>query len=279
MSRYIKKFDPFLLKGMRYSMHRIIKAINEREKIVIYGYHDVNGIVSVSLLLLALRYLNADVEYFIPNDVNCSRDLSSEDIENHIESLGTDLIITVGCGIKSHYEVELCTRLDIDIIVVDNKSLIEELSNITLINPKQHECNYPFKELSGCGVVYKLVQALSRYYKITAFNKYIDLVMFGIISSKEPLINENRVFVEAGIEQLHHTNNYGIRALLKIHEISKINLMNISRLIYTLIPTINAVGSMDNAKIVVELFTTTDNLRAEQIGKYLAKEAKNCCFT
>lgn len=268
-------YNPFLLKGMEDALYRIVKAINEREKIVLYGFYDVDSITAISLLMLVLKFLNADVEYFIPSERSENRDLFESDISNHIKYLGPELIITLGCGINSFKEIELCKYMGIDVIITDFHEPINRPPDAVIVNPKQKGCNYPFKGLCACGVAFKIAQAISSYYKMKSINKYMDLVMLGTISSKTKLESENRIFAEEGMKKLKNTNNYGICALLKTHNIMVINEDTVSKLALTVMPTINAVGRMDNAKIVVELFITSDSNRALQISKYLDKELKN----
>jgi len=268
-------YNPFLLKGMEDALYRIVKAINEREKIVLYGFYDVDSITAISLLMLVLKFLNADVEYFIPSQRSDSRDIIESDITSHIKYLGPALIITLGCGINSFSEIELCKYMGINVIIADFHIPIKRHPDTIVVNPKQKGCNYPFKGLCACGVAFKIAQAISSYYKMKSINKYMDLVMLGTISSKTKLESENRIFAQEGIRQLKNTNNYGICALLKTHNIVVINVDTVSKLALTVMPTINAVGRMDNAKIVVELFITSDSNRALQISKYLDKELKN----
>ena len=268
-------YNPFLLKGMEDALYRIVKAINEREKIVLYGFYDVDSITAISLLMLVLKFLNADVEYFIPSVRSESRDLLESDIINHIKYLGPGLIITLGCGINSFSEIELCKYMGIEVIITDFHEPINIAPDTIVVNPKQKGCNYPFKGLCAAGVAFKVAQAISSYYKMKSINKYMDLVMLGTISSKTKLESENRIFAQEGMKKLKNTNNYGICALLKTHNIVVINEDTVSKLALTVMPTINPVGRMDNAKIVVELFITSDSNRALQISKYLDKELKN----
>ncbi len=268
-------YNPFLLKGMGDALYRIVKAINEREKIVLYGFYDVDSITAISLLMLVLKFLNADVEYFIPSKPSENHDLLESDITNHIKYLGPALIITLGCGINSFSEIELCKKMGIDVIITDFHEPLNNPPDAIVVNPKQKGCCYPFKGLCASGVAFKTVQAISSYYKMKSINKYMDLVMIGTISSKTKLESENRIFAEEGMKKLKSTNNYGICALLKTHNIVNINEDTVSKLALTVMPTINPVGRMDNAKIVVELFITSDSNRALQISKYLDKELKN----
>jgi len=268
-------YNPFLLKGMEAALYRIVKAINAQEKIVIYGFYDVDSITAISLLMLVLKFLNADVEYFIPSEHSESRDLFEKDIIGHIKYLGPELIITLGCGINSVREIELCKKMGIDVVITDFHDPIKETPDTIVVNPKQEGCNYPFKGLCACGMTFKLAQAISSYYKMKSINKYMDLVMIGTVSSKSELESENKIIAREGIKQLKCTNNYGICAVLKTNNIEIINEEIVSKLALMVKPTINAVGRMDNAKIVVELFITSDKNRALQISKYLEKELKN----
>lgn len=268
-------YNPFLLKGMEAALYRIVKAINMREKIVIYGFYDVDSIAAISLLMLVLKFLNADVEYFIPSKRSESRDLNESDITSYIKYLGPGLIITLGCGMNSLREIEMCKCMGIDVIITDFHKPTSHAPSTIVINPKQKGCNYPFKGLCASGIAFKLAQAISSYYKMKSINKYMDLVMIGTISTKNKLESENKIIAREGIKQLNCTYNYGICALLKTHNIKIINEEAVSKLALTVMPTINPVGRMDNAKIVVELFITNDSNRALQISKYLDKELKN----
>ena len=268
-------YNPFLLKGMEDALYRIVKAINEREKIVLYGFYDVDSITAISLLMLVLKFVNADVEYFIPSEPSESRDLNEKDITSNIKYLGPGLIITLGCGINSFSETELCKTMGIDVIITDFHEPIKCAPDTIVVNPNQKGCNYPFKGLCASGMTFKLAQAISSYYKMKSVSKYMDLVMIGTISNKIKLESENKIIAEEGIKQVNCTNNYGICALLKTHNIKVVNEETVSKLALTVMPTINPVGRMDNAKIVVELFITSDSSRALQISKYLDKELKN----
>ncbi|MFL0251771.1 DHH family phosphoesterase [Clostridium neuense] len=270
--RISKMYNPFLLKGMDCTLKRIVKAINNREKIVLYGYYDVDSIISMSIIMLVLKYLNADVEYFIPDDFNQNFEISERYINNSIKYLGANLLLAVGCGTNSEDGICLCRKLGIDVVVVDYHRQYKKLANMLLINPNQEGCRYPFKDLAGCGIVFKLCQAISTYYEMKCVNKYLDLVAVGVISKTQRPYNENKVLIEEGLKRLITTNNYGINALIKLKDIKKIDYEAIKIISASVEPTLNAVGRMDNAKIAVELFTTSDSYRALQIAKYLNNE-------
>lgn len=271
--RQWNEYDPFLLKNMGETIKRLVKAINEREKVVLYGNCDVDGIFGVSLLLLVLKYLNADVEYYISGDLN-NKNLNSEVIKNHIKFLGADLIITVGCQIESKEQELLCNDLGIDLIVTDYRDTVEKFTSL-IINPNQPGCKYKNKDLSASGVAFKLAQAIAAYYNMKSINKYIDLVMLGIVSSNKRLSGENKIIFDSGIRYFPNTNNYGLKALIRLQNIINFDEEDIKKIVLTVTPTLNAVGSMDNARIAVELLTTPDEYRAEQIAKYLIKEVNN----
>lgn len=270
----VNQYNPLLLRNMKSALNRIVKAINEREKIVIYGYYDFDGVTAVSLLMLVLKYLNADVEYFIPSEVRDGRNLCKNDISSYIKYLGASLIITVGCGTSSLEDIEFCKKNNIDVIVTDyHKCDFNSLEEI-VINPNSSRCIYPFKDLGSVGVAYKLAETISSYYKMTCIQKYLDLVMIGTVTKKLPIRGENLFFVEEGLKQLRYTNNYGIKALLEEHnthyEEEFFNLETIANVFPEMIPK----ERINNSRIIVELLTTSDSYRAAQISKYLYSEIK-----
>lgn len=267
-------YDSFLLMGLEKGLSRITKAVNHRERIVVYGSYDVDGITSVSLLMLILKYLNANVEYYIPDTIE-ENIFNSKVIEDHIKLLGADLIITVGCGINSFEEVELCRKLGIDIIITDYHHPKDLIPNTIVINPNQPGCPYPFKDLNAVGVVYKLAYAIAKQYHMNCIEKYLDLVAIGIVSSGKSLVGENLIMLKKGMKYLSNTNNYGINAIRKINNIDNIDYEALLYLSNIIMPKINAIGRMDDARIAVELFTTLDKERAEQIAKYMNKTRKS----
>ncbi len=275
-SRFSDAQDPFLLKGVKEALRRIIKAVNEREKIVIYGYYDLDGITAVSLLLLVLKYLNADVEYVVSEDGDEDFSINSETVKNHIKFLGAKLIITVGCGVNSVSQVKLCEDLGIDVIITDYHKCGEVMPETIIVNPNQIDCKYAFKDLTAVGIAFKIAQAISMYYQMKCISKYLDLVMIGTLSRVTSVTGENKIMINQGIYHLNYTNNYGLKALIKIHKIVNINKDSIYKLAYNIIPSSKSRRNVDNARIAVELFTTTNMDRAEQIAKYLKNENKLC---
>jgi len=271
----VNEYNPLLLKNMKSALDRIITAINERQKIVLYGYYDFDGVTAISLLMLVLKYLNADVEYFIPGELRNNKTLNKGDVSSYIKYLGVDLIITVGCGTSSVEDIKFCKKNNIDVIVTDyHQCSNKDDSEYIIINPNNYGCNYPFKELSSVGVAYKLAETISSYYKMTCLNKYLDLVMIGTITKKVPVVGENVFFVNEGLKQLMVTNNYGIKALLEEHNTQYKEDFSNLKSIEEIFPKMIPFEKINNARIVVELLTTSNSYRATQISKYLYSEIK-----
>ncbi|PJI09760.1 MULTISPECIES: DHH family phosphoesterase [Clostridium] len=267
-------YNPFLIEEMDKALLRIAKAINNREKIVLYGYYDVDSIVGMSVMLLVLRYLNADVEYFIPDDFCGSFEVNPHDVNEKIKYFGANLLITIGCGINSKENAILCKKLNIDAIVIDYHESNNENDYAIVVNPNCKQSKYPFNELSISGMVFKVCEAISMYYQMKCVNKYLDLATIGIIHKCNKLYGENKIMSSEGISRIKMTNNHGIKALMKLKSIEAVNVDTVRILSEAVNPRVNAVGKMDNARIIVELFTTGDSYKAEQIAKYLGNEDK-----
>lgn len=267
---YITGYNPFILKGMNKAIERMVKAINNREKIVIYGVPDVDGICAISSLILVLRYLNADIEYIIHDNSQKDSGITAKDIINNVDFLGGQLLITLGIGLSGIEEELLCTNLGIELMILDNKN-IKENHNYIYINPNQKGCQYRYKNLSVSGLTFKLMQAIAIYYNIKSINKYLDLILIGAQWAEVPLKGENGVILKEGRKFLINTNNYGLRAIMEYYNIIEMDNECILKIIEVITPTINAVRMMDNARIIIELLTTDKKERAEQITKYLNK--------
>ena len=271
---YISGYNPFILKGMNKAIERLVLAVNNRQKIVVYGTYNVDGICAVSSLILVLRYLNADVEYLIYDRQEHDARINSVDIKNNVDFLGAELLITLGVGLKSQEEVDLCKRLGIDLIVFENEKNMR-VDDYIYINPNQSGCQYRYKNLSTSGLAFKLMQAIAIYYNMKSINKYLDLILIGIKWSKVSIKGENGVLIKEGNKFLMNTNNIGIRSIIEFNNIEEFNDDGINKVIEFIIPPIGAVGITDNARIVLELLTTNDKDRANQIIKYLYSLKKN----
>ncbi|SHK04136.1 hypothetical protein SAMN02745248_01628 [Hathewaya proteolytica DSM 3090] len=259
---------PYHKVNMSYCIERIVKAINNREKILVFGYYDVDKIASISILMLVLRYLNADVEYYIPNDIRTTDNLTYSDIKDHIKFLGTKLIISIGGNLSSETEAELCRELNMDLIVLSD--LRDLKSKYGCVVKPQGGCSGDkCHELSYAGITFKLVQQLGIYYRTNIFNKYIDLACIGTVASGKDITEQNAVIIKRGMDRLNNTRNYGLKAVKEIHNINTIDMCSIKQIVQFLRPRVNAMGNMDDAKIIVELFTTGDTYKAKQIVKYI----------
>lgn len=269
-------FNPFLLENMGDALQRIIKAVNERQKIVVCGYYDLDGIAAISLIVLILKFINADVEYFIPDCSSLNPEINSKTIKNNIKFLGAKLMITVGCGMGFYSEVELCKKLGIDVIITDYHEGYDKRPDTIILNPNEETSEYPFKHLTASGVAFKLAQAISMYYHMKSIGKYLDMVMLGTISATDYIEHENKSIVEEGLLHLNSTHNYGLKALLKVHRISgsKLDINDAMKLASNILPLQNLPRADDNARIVVELLTTSNSDRAEQIAKYLKNQTQ-----
>ena len=265
---YITGYNPFLLRHMNKAIEKLVYAVNNRKKIVIYGVSSVDGICSIASLSLILMYLNADVEYLIYEEEDARKSIDCNNIKNDIDFLGADLLITLGVDLKSESEVKLCNELDIDLIVLENKKTVRERSYV-YINPNQKGCQYRYKNLSLSALTFKLMQAIAIYYNLKSINKYLDLILIGAHWAKVPLKGENGVIIKEGKKFLINTNNYGLRAVMELNNIVELDDNSIVKIIELITPTGSTVGMVNNARIILELLITNDKDRAEQISKYL----------
>jgi len=266
-------YDPFLLSDMEKAVDRIIGAIQKKEKILIYGDYDVDGITSVSMLYLLLKQLGADVRFYIPHRVQEGYGISLAGIDEAARH-DIDLIISVDCGITAIKEVQHAYQLNMDVIISDHHEPGNQLpAAYAILNPKCESSHYPFQELAGVGVAYKLAQAL-----VTALNRdeslvkdYVDLVAIGSAADIVPLIDENRIFVKEGLRRLNETERPGLRALLDVAGLSN-RPIGTGQVVFVIAPRINAVGRMGNAERAVDLLTTRDPIHAREVANILETE-------
>ncbi|MBK8944698.1 MAG: single-stranded-DNA-specific exonuclease RecJ [Ignavibacteriae bacterium] len=264
--------DPYLMNDMEKAANRVINALTNNEKICVYGDYDVDGTCSASLMYLFLKELGANVYVYIPNRLTEGYGLSFDGIRN-VKKDNVQLIISVDCGITAVEEVNFANTLDIDTIICDHHQPKEQLPNAyAILDPLKPGCNYPFKYLSGAGVAFKLARAVAdRFGKKEMVFKYLDLVALAGAADIVPLIDENRILVRAGIEQINENPRPGIKALIKI---ARMELGNLSagQIVFTIAPRINAVGRLGDANRAVELFNTDSFEEAERLAKVLESE-------
>jgi single-stranded-DNA-specific exonuclease len=254
-------YDPFLLKSMKQAVERIQKALNQREKIRIYGDYDADGVSSTSLMIYLLRQLEADFDYYIPHRANEGYGLNSAALE-HAEKHGISLIITVDTGISSFDEIQYAAGLGIDVIVTDHHEPPEQLPEaLAIINPKQPNCPYPFKQLAGVGVAFKLAHALLGRVP----EELLQMAVIGTVADLMPLINENRLIVKLGLEQIRQRSCIGIKALCGVAGIQHKEI-TATHIGFTLAPRINASGRLDSAKDAVKLLTAMNEQEAEDLA-------------
>ncbi|MFH1562714.1 MAG: single-stranded-DNA-specific exonuclease RecJ [Nitrospirota bacterium] len=266
--------DPFLLKDLDKAIDRIKLALDKKEKILIYGDYDVDGTTSIVLLMRALspytsNLYQASLIYYIPHRLTEGYGLSKEGIE-FAKIEGVKLIITADCGISAVAEIEDANSSGIDVIVTDHHEITENLPPaFAIINPKQPGCQYPDKNLAGVGVVMKLIQGLMKQgYSAIDFNTILEFAALGTVADIVPLIGENRIIAKYGLAQIQETQNIGLKALIKVCglEGKKLNSGDIG---FKLGPRINAMGRLEDAKLVIQLFLTDSRQEAEDIAKIL----------
>lgn len=264
--------DPFLMDGMEKAVERIEYAIAHRELIWIHGDYDVDGTTSTSLLMMFLRELGADVQYFIPDRQGEGYGLSVTSI-NQARQNNALLIITVDCGITSVEPVRLAASYGIDTIVCDHHEPAEALPDaVAILDPIKPGCTYPFKFLAACGVVFKLAHALSikRNEPERAF-AYLDFVALASAADIVPLVGENRTLVHFGLKVLNSKTRPGFKALLDVADIA-INSVNTADVIFGLAPRINAAGRIGDAKRAVEMMSQKDEGTAYAIAQELERD-------
>ena len=272
-------YNPFLLKDVDRAIKRIKQALENREKITIYGDYDVDGVTSVSLLYMYLKEHGADVDYYIPTRENEGYGLNVTAFQTISEN-GTRLVITVDTGITAIDEIAFARTIGLDVVVTDHHQCRPELPECeAVVNPKRPDCAYPFKELSGVGVIFKVLCALEldlvncgEYNLFTIKDmcrRYIDLVTIGTIADVMPLYDENRIMVYMGLGILAKPRNTGIRALFRAVGIDSSKKITSSMIGYTIAPRINAAGRIGDAARAVQLFLSESPRLAEVIADEL----------
>ncbi len=244
--------NPFLLKGMKKTVKRIIKAKEKNELICIYGDYDVDGISSVSILTKTFDFLGIKSIFYIPKRIEEGYGINFNAVD-YIKSMGTDLIITVDCGITSIEEINYANKKDLDVIITDHHECKDELPDaITIVNPKQNDCAYPYKHLCGAGIALKLAQALIQNIDSKLFDELIEIASIATIADIVELSGENRTIVKIGLSLLKNPLNTGLKSLMEISGIKPANI-NSSNIAFTLGPRINSTGRMGAPELGVKL--------------------------
>ena len=265
--------SPFLIKDMDKAVDRIKSALENNEKITVYGDYDVDGITSTTILVSFLRKNGALVDAYIPDRQNEGYGVNREAIER-ISKGGTKLIITVDTGITASDEVEYAKGLGTDVIVTDHHECKDSVPDaVAVINPKRTDCTYPFKELAGVGVAFKLICALAGGDAKEILDEYSDIVALGTIADVVSLTGENRIIASVGLEKLKTNPNLGLSEVVKT--IGTTQKWNSSAVVsYSIAPRINAAGRMSSAMTAVNLLLTEDREEAEKLAGELDRENK-----
>lgn len=276
LAAYMKKsleniHNPFLLDGMEEATERILLAIENKEKIVIYGDYDVDGITATATMYKFLKTQGAQVEYYIPDRFSEGYGINVIAV-NKIAKSGATLMITVDCGITAVGEVEFAKTQGLDVIITDHHTCREELPKaVAVINPKREDSSYPFSELAGVGVAFKVVLALAVKLGIgtkDVFMDYVDLVALGTVADVVSLSDENRVIVDKGMEAIKTSNNKGLCALMGAAGLAGKNI-DATSIAFFASPRLNAAGRLESASLSVELMICEDDARAEDIATHL----------
>jgi single-stranded-DNA-specific exonuclease len=257
--------DPFLMRDMDKAIARIELAIANCEKILVYGDYDVDGTTSVAVVYSFLYNFYPNLDYYIPNRYTEGYGISTTGIDFAVAN-GFSLIIALDCGIKSIDKIAYANEKNIDFIICDHHTVGDSIPNaVAVLDPKRQDCDYPYKELSGCGIGFKLIQAYAQKNNLPSesYTQYLDLVCVSIGSDIVPIDGENRILAFHGLHKLNTNPVRGLRQLKEIAGVQK--AMSIDDVVFTIGPRINAAGRMDDAKHAVKLLISDEiNLEAEE---------------
>ncbi len=263
--------DPFLMKDMQKAVDRIITAINKNEKILIFGDYDVDGTTAVACMYQFICKLHSPhlIDYYIPHRYREGYGISKAGID-FAATNDFSLIIALDCGIKSVDLISYAKGLGIDFIICDHHlpDIILPPA-VAILNPKQTDCHYPFKDLCGCGVGFKLITALAKHFEINeaVYFNYLELVATAIAADIVPMIGENRILAYFGIQQINNNPSAGIKALIQLSGIK--GKLTITNVVFVIAPRVNAAGRMDDAKKAVQLFIASDPTKALAFAEML----------
>jgi single-stranded-DNA-specific exonuclease len=267
--------DPFCLPDMTAAAGRVLDAVRRGERIRIYGDYDVDGVSSVALAVSVLRAYGANVDYYIPNRLVEGYGLSIEAVQK-AASDAVDVMITADCGIGAFKEAEAAHSLGVDLIITDHHEADEGVPQcVAVVNPKRHDSEYPFKELAGVGVIFKLCQALWRLAGRPDGQadpkSHLDLAALGTIADVVPLLDENRIIARAGLAMMGHSSNLGIQSLLDVAGLAgrEVKAGNVG---FTLGPRVNAAGRLGDPSLGARLFLTDSRQEASELAAMLDEE-------
>ena len=266
--------DPFLMKNMSVAVERLQIAIFKKQNVLVYGDYDVDGTTAVAMMYSFLRRFSSKIYYYTPCRYTEGYGLSYKGVDYALQK-GCDLIITLDCGITAIKQIQYANNYNLDIIVCDHHEPLRDLPKAyAILNPKQKECNYPFKELTGCGVGFKLIQAYCYKNNISfdEIREYLDLLVVSIGADIVPMIGENRVLAFYGLKQINSSPRAGFKALLQ--QANKKKILNMSDLVFGIAPRINAAGRIDHANKAVGILIETDYKRATTLAIQIEENNK-----
>ncbi|MBR5384904.1 MAG: single-stranded-DNA-specific exonuclease RecJ [Bacteroidales bacterium] len=259
--------DPFLMKDMDLAVKRLHEAVSSGEKILVYGDYDVDGTTAVSLMYSFIKRFTEQVDFYIPDRYDEGYGVSYKGIDWASDN-GFTLLITLDCGIKAIDKVDYARTKGIDVIICDHHLPEDELPKATaVLDPKREDCHYPFDDLSGCGVGFKLVQAYSSKYGVApdTLEPLLDLLVVSISSDLVSMVGENRVLAHYGLKRLNENPRKGLLAMINLAKLEPSHV-SIDDIVFKIGPRINAAGRMESGRLAVELLTAEDDATAATIG-------------
>ena len=260
--------DPFLMKDMDAAVERLRRAITSGEKILVYGDYDVDGTTAVALVYSFIRRFTSAVDFYIPDRYDEGYGVSFKGIDWASDN-GFGLLITLDCGIKAKDKVDYAAGKGVDVIICDHHLPEDELPKaVAVLDPKREDCHYPFDDLSGCGVGFKLVQAYSQRYGIPfeSLIPLLDLLVVSIASDLVTMVGENRILAHFGLKQLNESPCQGLLAMISLSNLEPGHI-TVDDIVFKIGPRINAAGRMESGRLAVELLTSADASRAMAIGE------------
>ncbi|MEZ4790165.1 MAG: single-stranded-DNA-specific exonuclease RecJ [Flavobacteriales bacterium] len=258
--------DPFLMAEMQVAVERIERALGDNERIMVYGDYDVDGTTAVALVYSFLSRFTGNLSFYIPDRYTEGYGISFQGIDKAV-SEGAGLIIALDCGIKAVDKVAYASERGVDMIICDHHRPGDELPKaVAVLDPKRADCPYPYKELSGCGIGFKLVQGLAQRNEIpqSEIETLLDLVAVSTACDIVPVTGENRVLTHFGLKQVNHDPRPGIKAMMQMANVKR--RLGVSELVFTIGPRINAAGRIEHGRLAVELLLARDQEQADQIG-------------
>lgn len=267
--------DPFLMDGMHLAVERAMRAVETGEKMAIYGDYDVDGTNSAAMLYLYFKSLGANVEFYIPDRFTEGYGLSTTGIDR-LAAAGVRLIITIDCGITAVDQVDYAKTIGIDMIICDHHEAADRIpAAYAVLDPIKPGCPYPFKYLAGCGVGFKLMQAIAtRRGDLESIYPYLDFVAISAAADIVPLVGENRSLVSHGLRKLNDSPRPGLRGLLECAGIKRGNLST-AQIVFGIAPRINAAGRLGDARRAVEMLIEEDEIRAFQRAQDLESDNRS----